>query len=104
MLSISAVPYVSMGCWEDRVERAISPLEGQDQILDGSYKNRKDAIHKCFLAANRRGFQVFAVQDGGWCVSSATAAETYSKYGEANGCAGGKGASGTNDVYRIKGD
>ena len=104
MLSISAVPYVSMGCWEDRVEKAISPLEGQDQILDGSYLNRKDAIHKCFLAADRMGFQVFAVQHGGWCASSATAAETYNKYGEATNCAGGKGGGRANDVYWIKGD
>ena len=93
-----------MGCWKDSPDRAISPLEGQDQILDGSYKNRNDSIHKCLLAANRRGFQVFAVQDGGWCVSSATAPETYNKYGEANNCAGGKGGHGANDVYWIKGD
>ena len=93
-----------MGCWKDKFERAISNLEGQDQLLDGSYPNRKDAIHKCFLAADSRGFQVFALQDGGQCFSSATAAETYNKYGEASGCAGGEGGSGTNDVYWIKGD
>ena len=93
-----------MGCWKDTSERAISPLEGQDQILDGSHKSRNASIHKCFLAANRRGFQVFALQNGGKCYSSATAAETYNKYGEANNCAGGKGGYGANDVYWIKGD
>ena len=84
--------------------RAIATLEGQDQLLDGSYPNRKDAIHKCFLAADRRGFQVFAVQNGGQCLSSATAAETYNKYGEANGCSEGKGGYLANSVYWIKGD
>ena len=93
-----------MGCWQDKSERSISTLEGQDQILDGFYPIRKDAIHKCFLAADRRGFQVFALQNEGQCFSSATADKDYNKYGEANNCAGGKGGPMTNDVYWIKGD
>ena len=47
---------------------------------------------------------MFALQNGGWCGSSAPAPETYNKYGEANNCAGGKGGPLTNDVYWIKGE
>jgi hypothetical protein len=48
------------------------------------------------------GFTVFAVQNGGWCASSATAGETYTKYGESTDCVGdGEGGGWANRVYRI---
>ena len=42
------------------------------------------------------------MQAGGECFSSATARETYQKYGEATNCkANGKGAGWGNQVYEI---
>jgi len=54
--------------------------------LDGNYQARIQAIEKCYEAANKRGFEVFAVQDGGWCASSATADKTFDKYGASSAC------------------
>ena len=51
-----------------------------------------------------RGFQIFAVQAGGWCASSATAVQTFDKYGKSTACASdGEGGGWANQVYVIKG-
>ncbi|XP_070545885.1 uncharacterized protein [Ptychodera flava] len=93
---------VNLGCWTDTINRAILSLEGQDDRLDGSYQSRNDAIRKCKEAAVSRGFTTFAVQNGGWCASSADAENTYQKYGRSTNCAGdGKGGGWANQVYRI---
>ena len=77
-------------------------MEGKDDILDGSYLSRKDPIEKCYQAAKKRGFRVFAVQNGGWCASSATAVTTYAKYGESTACnSDGEGGPFANQVYNI---
>ena len=79
-------------------------LEGEDANLNGNYQARNLAIQKCYQAAKKRGFQVFAIQDGGWCASSAIAASTYDKHGTSTACkAGGKGGPLANQVYYIKG-
>jgi len=44
-------------------------------------KIQNNPISKCAVAAIRASYKVFAVQDGGWCASSATAPQTYDKYG-----------------------
>ena len=91
-----------MGCFKDKDERAIPKLI--DPILDGHYKERKNALEKCFKAALKRGFQVFALQNGGWCASSATASETYDTYGRSDACkADGEGGPWANQVYVIIG-
>ena len=93
-----------VGCYRDTGNRAIPALEGQDAILDGSYQSRQNAINKCAIAAKRRGYKVFAVQDGGWCASSATAQITYDKYGVSTACnADGEGGAWANQVYTIGG-
>ncbi|XP_035693285.1 uncharacterized protein LOC118427555 [Branchiostoma floridae] len=92
----------NLGCWEDQYDRAISMMEGTDPRLDGhSYLLRTDPIKKCYQVAKDRGYKVFAVQDSGQCFSSATAADTYRKYGPSTGCAEGEGGSWSNDVYEI---
>ena len=46
-------------------------LEGSDpQVLDGNYKLRADAIEKCALAAMKKRYNAFAVQDGGLCLAT----------------------------------
>ena len=61
-------------------------------------------IAKCAVAAMRRGYSMFAVQDGGWCASSARAQTTFNKYGTSGAClAGGEGGNMASQVYGIEG-
>ena len=62
--------FVSIGCWKDRGARAIPTLEGKDGRLKGNYQQRKNAIKLCYEAAKARGFQIFAIQHGGWCAAA----------------------------------
>ena len=78
-------------------------MEGTDESLAGSFITRPKAIQKCAELARRRGYKVFALQDGGRCASSSTAHKTYDKYGTANNCVSGKGGTFANDVYLING-
>ena len=99
--------FTSLGCWEDKTDRAIPSLEGIDthQILRHTvnYKRRKAAIQKCFELARSLGFSVFAIQNGGQCLGSSTAQDTYRKYGESSKCKkDGKGGPLANQVYEIK--
>ena len=66
----SSEAFVSIGCWKDRGARAIPTLEGKDGRLKGNYQQRKDAIKLCYEAAKARGFQIFAIQHGGWCAAA----------------------------------
>ena len=96
--------FETIGCFKDTFDRAIQPLEGTDSILDGSYRARKNAIAKCAVAAMRKGYKMFAVQDGGWCAASATADKTFDKYGTSTACGSdGEGGPWANQVYVIKG-
>ena len=46
---------------------------------------------------------MFAVQNGGWCAASATAAKTFDKYGKSTECSSdGEGGPWANQVYVIK--
>ena len=73
-----------------------------DPILDRQYKVRKNAIAKCAVAAIRAGYRMFGVQDGGWCASSASAPQTFDKYGQSNDCgADGEGGPWANHVYTV---
>ena len=52
----------------------------------------------CYLS----GYHVFALQDGGWCGSSATAENTYKNFGDSTDCpADGEGGPALNQVYKI---
>ena len=53
----------------------------------------------------RAGYSMFAVQNGGLCVASATAPQTFDKYGKSTACnADGEGGPSSNRVYLIKGE
>ena len=96
--------YETIGCYKDTGNRAIQPLEGKDSILDGSYGSRQNPIAKCAVAAMRKGYKIFAVQNGGWCAASATAYKTFDKYGKYKACQpDGEGGPWANQVYVIKG-
>ena len=96
--------FQTIGCYKDEANRAITTLEGSDDVLDGSYSTRMYPIEKCAVAAIKRGYTMFAVQDGGWCAASATASSTYNKYGVSSACRqDGEGGPLANQVYVIKG-
>lgn len=78
-------------------------MEGTHSILIDNFLVRKHAVDKCAQVTKSRGWKVFAIQDGGWCASSATAHLTYNKYGVADNCVAGKGGMFANDVYIIDG-
>ncbi|KAI8483458.1 hypothetical protein Bbelb_387900 [Branchiostoma belcheri] len=91
-----------LGCWGDTANRAVPTLEGTDPVLDGPYPSRTDPVRKCQNAAAKRGYTVFAVQNGGWCAASADALQTYVKYGPSDACRpDGEGGPWANEVYRI---
>ena len=96
--------YTNVGCYKDTSNRAIEILEGKYSILDGSYTSRTNAIEKCAVVAMRAGYSMFAVQNGGQCAASATAAQTFDKYGTSTACkADGEGGPWANQVYVIRG-
>ena len=96
--------YDEVGCYRDTASRAIPTLEGKDSILDGSYSSRTNPIAKCAVAAMRAGYSMFAVQNGGWCAASASAPQTYKKYGKSTACKDdGEGGPWANQVYEIEG-
>ena len=52
----------------------------------------------------RVGYNMFAVQYGGQCFGSATAPQTFDKYGKSDACgADGEGGYWANQVYVMKG-
>ena len=96
--------YETVGCYKDTANRAIQILEGKDPVLDGSYSSRKNPIAKCAVAAMRAGHSMFAVQNGGQCFGSATAPQTFDKYGKSTACKlDGEGGFWANQVYVIGG-
>ncbi|XP_019646607.1 PREDICTED: uncharacterized protein LOC109487084 isoform X2 [Branchiostoma belcheri] len=102
--AVASPGYVTLGCWKDSSDRAIPILEGTDPRLDGQYRERENAIEKCFQVAVSRGFPVFSVQHGGQCFGSADGLSTYMKHGPSSDCAAdGKGAAWANQVYQITG-
>ena len=99
----SFLGFKTVGCYKDIISnRAIPTLEGTDPILDGSYDKRKDPIEKCAVAAMKKGFSMFVVQNGGWCASGANAQNTFALYGESTACKGdGEGGPMANQVYHF---
>ena len=82
--------FTSLGCWKDNSIRSIDGYEGVK------------GIQGCFERAKALGYDVFAVQYRGQCFTTATAGETYKKYGPSNGCsASGTGGAWANEVYKI---
>ena len=92
-----------IGCFRDTGRRTVATMEGRSRLLKGNYQRRLYAILKCALAAQRRGYRLFTLQNGGWCASSRTAYRTFAKYGKSNRCRNGKGGPWANDVYVLQG-
>ena len=78
-------------------------LTGSDIQLTGFYKQRQDPIAKCAAVAKSYGFQLFAIQNGGMCLSGPNAHDTYKIHGLAKNCKDGKGGPWASDVYIFNG-
>ncbi len=94
----------SIGCyWQSSYSPAFQSLEGKDPRLDGEdYKLRKNAIEKCALVSKELGYKVFAVKDGGKCLSSPTAHKTFIRGDAIKRCeSDGRGRAKINHVYVI---
>ncbi|KAK3699402.1 hypothetical protein QZH41_018563 [Actinostola sp. cb2023] len=96
--------FASLGCWRDAAVFAVPSLEAADPALMESYNQRMKPIDTCASVAYKRGYKVFAIQNGGACFSGANADETFNKFGESSDCKNGRGGMGANDVYRLNYD
>ena len=76
-------------------------MEGQDELLNDHYSERMDPIIKCYEVANKKGYKVFAIQNGGMCLASYDAEFRYNNFGPSDQCQDGLGGSCVNDVYAI---
>ncbi|XP_039258359.2 uncharacterized protein LOC120334906 [Styela clava] len=89
-----------LGCWIYAWNDSIPTLEGSSSVLDGHYSQRSNAVEKCAKVAMRQGYDIFAIQDGGRCVSSRDARRRFAKLGQSEHCrSDGKGGSWVNQVY-----
>ena len=90
--------FTDVGCYEDSIP-SLESGDDKDQILDSTAADREDAVKKCAIAAFKRGYKAFALQQGS-CHASIDAVVTYSKLGRSSKCAGdGKGGPQANRVY-----
>lgn len=94
--------YKSIGCWADYTrDTSKLSLEATDSLLMDNFLKRKKAIEKCAIVADRLNYHMFALRDGGWCVSGPTLHKTYNREGPGNNCSLGKGSRFANSVYQI---
>ena len=84
--------FKSLGCWWDGEKSAIDDYAGYT------------ILERCYELAKRLGYDVFALQRGGDCYTSATAGDTYKDYGPANGCCAVNGTGGIRcqEVFKIE--
>ncbi|XP_048589005.1 uncharacterized protein LOC5518116 isoform X2 [Nematostella vectensis] len=95
--------YTPIGCWRDSSQRALRSMEHTDTKLDDFYLSRDSPIEKCASVAQKRGYPVFALQNGGECYSGPGAETEYTKFGVSRDCRGKLGGPYANSVFRLIG-
>lgn len=79
-------------------------LENSDPLLDGDYSTRENGVLKCLNAARRKGNKIFALKNGGECLSSAGGHLDITRtYEESHECVDDKGGVTAMNVYLITG-
>ncbi|EDO46077.1 predicted protein [Nematostella vectensis] len=78
-------------------------MEHTDTKLDDFYLSRDSPIEKCASVAQKRGYPVFALQNGGECYSGPGAETEYTKFGVSRDCRGKLGGPYANSVFRLIG-
>ena len=81
--------YTPRGCFKDDKPRALTYLG-----------IRVTAVEQCYAQAKKRGYDIFAVQNGDECWVQLPS-DQHDKYGNAKNCYDGKGGVMTNNVYQI---
>lgn len=62
-----------------------------------------DTVAQCYRRAKKLNREYFGVENGDECYANdPNAAKTYMKYGEGDGCSGGKGSGWRINVYKVK--
>ena len=91
IINLSDSLYRSLGCWKDSLNtRAIDGYQGAL------------GVQGCFEKALSKRYNVFGVQYGGECYTSATAEDTYKIHGPSTGCSNdGAGGFYAQEVYKI---
>ena len=82
--------YKDLGCWNDTADRA---LTGPPQVY-------AHTVDSCYDIAKERDSSTFALQDGGWCVTS-NPTDKYDKHGRSSGACPPLGSGWTNHVYQV---
>ena len=96
--------YISLGCWRDCSDGTIIGKDCSDRAIQGNLGDIAQdlGVQGCYKWTRNKGYTVFGVQYGGQCYTTATAEETYDKYGSGRGCSSaGTGAGWLNEVYKI---
>ena len=78
----------SLGCWKESKKSSFVSFENKHHFLTGPYNKRKNAVEKCARVAIDHGFTVFALQNGGKCLSGANGIKRFNMYGPSNLCKG----------------
>ena len=88
-------------CWRNKIPQKLDLLEGTSEVLDQyDYKKRDDPINKCHMAAEGKGYDFFAVGNGGQCWAGK--GDSYKIYSKMEKCPEhGKGFYGTTNIYEI---
>ena len=80
-------------------------MEVTDPLLDGDYTTRVDVFKKCLNAARREDNTVFAIKNGGECLSSSgNLTDVIAKYAPSNMCDNNKGGPNAMDFYFVIGE
>ncbi|XP_070205812.1 uncharacterized protein [Littorina saxatilis] len=97
---------VSLGCWTNEPSSfAIPSVEGLFPKVNDSYHFRVAALRRCADVATSTGSLVFALQNGGQCLTAPDAQITFSTYGPSGGCGNsGKGGANAMNVYSFNKD
>ncbi|XP_070558813.1 adhesion G protein-coupled receptor B3-like isoform X2 [Ptychodera flava] len=90
-----------IGCWTSLDSPQIDSIEGEGSpVLYGDWNERSHPVERCAIAATDLGFDIFALRNGGECLSSSVAVRKFYLKGPGTRCDGGTGRGRTNmDVY-----
>ena len=92
-----------LGCWADTgTNRAILGGNRLAQYEAEYVTKIRDLIEDCHNFAQSKGWNVFGVQYGRECFTSADAENTYQKHGQTDRCFNGEGGFDAMDVYKIE--
>ena len=99
-LCLVSLVYKGLGCWTDKIPRAMTDLEGSSDALKVHYKRRENPIEKCYTAAIEHKMPIFGIQDGGQCFGS-DSKQAAKQYGASSACSSEKGGPMANNVYEL---